>query len=79
MNDGLIVSTFNEGRLTVEDEDAYCIDINTEFRNSYKTRTDASIRISADQISDVALSEYVKQYTDNYSGIRNNRAWSANG
>ena len=64
MNDGSIGSTFNEGHLTVEGEDAYCIDINTDFRNGYKTRADASTRMSADQISDVALSiEYVKQYT----------------
>ena len=27
MNDGSIGSTFNEGHLTVEGEDAYCIDI----------------------------------------------------
>ena len=31
MNDGSIGSTFNEGHLTVEGEDAYCIDINTDF------------------------------------------------
>ena len=63
MNDGSIGSTFNEGHLTVEGEDAYCIDINTDFKNGYKTRADASSRMSADQISDVALSlEYVKQY-----------------
>ncbi len=55
MNDGSIGSTFNEGHLTVEGEDAYCIDINTDFRNGYKTRADASTRMSADQISDVAL------------------------
>ena len=62
MNDGSIGSTFNEGHLTVEGEDAYCIDINTDFKNGYKTRADASTRMSADQISDVALSiEYVKQ------------------
>ena len=54
MNDGSIGSTFNEGHLTVEGEDAYCIDINTDFRNGYKTRADASTRMSADQISDVA-------------------------
>ena len=61
MNDGSIGSTFNEGHLTVEGEDAYCIDINTDFKNGYKTRADASSRMSADQISDVALSiEYVK-------------------
>ncbi len=63
MNDGSIGSTFNEGMMKVEGETAYCIDINTDFKNGYKTRTDASSRMSADQISDVALSlEYVKQY-----------------
>ena len=56
MNDGSIGSTFNEGHLTVEGEDAYCIDINTDFKNGYKTRADASSRMSTDQISDVALS-----------------------
>ena len=76
MNDGSIGSTFNEGHLTVEGEDAYCIDINTDFKNGYKTRTDASSRMTADQISDVALSiEYVKQYTDSHSGISNNHAY----
>ena len=61
---------------TVEGEDAYCIDINTDFKNGYKTRADASTRMSADQISDVALSiEYVKQYTDSHSGISNNHAY----
>lgn len=29
MNDGSIGSTFNEGHMTVEGEDAYCVDINT--------------------------------------------------
>lgn len=76
MNDGSISSTFNEGHLTVEGEDAYCIDINTDFKNGYKTRADASTRMSADQISDVALSiEYVKQYTDSHSGISKNHAY----
>ena len=63
MNDGSISSTFNEGYMKVEGETAYCIDINTAFQNGYKTRADASTRMSADQIADVALSlEYVKQY-----------------
>ena len=76
MNDGSIGSTFNEGHLTVEGEDAYCIDINTDFKNGYKTRADASSRMSTDQISDVALSiEYVKQYTDRHSGISKNHAY----
>ena len=56
MNDGSISSTFNEGHMKVEGEDAYCIDINTDFQNGYKTRADASTRMSADQIADVALS-----------------------
>ena len=38
MNDGSIGSTFNEGYMKVEDETAYCIDINTDFKNGYKTR-----------------------------------------
>ena len=36
MNDGSIGSTFNEGHLTVEGEDAYCIDINTDFKSCKK-------------------------------------------
>ncbi len=70
MNDGSIGSTFNEGHMTVEGEDAFCVDINTNFRNGYKTRADASTRMSYDQISDVALSiEYVNQYVQSYSGL----------
>ncbi|HBE9334278.1 SrtB-anchored collagen-binding adhesin [Clostridioides difficile] len=70
MNDGSISSTFNDGHMKVEGEDAYCIDINTDFQNGYKTRADASSRMSADQIADVALSiEYVKQYAKNHSGL----------
>ncbi|MCU6761736.1 Predicted outer membrane protein [uncultured Roseburia sp.] len=76
MNDGSIGSTFNEGHLTVEGEDAYCIDINTDFKNGYKTRADASTRMSTDQIADVALSiEYVKQYTASHSGLSSNHAY----
>lgn len=55
MNDGSIGSTFNEGMMKVEGETAYCVDINTNFQNGYKTRADASTRMSADQIADVAL------------------------
>ncbi|OJT77614.1 collagen-binding protein, partial [Clostridioides difficile] len=70
MNRGSIGSTFNEGHMKVEGEDAYCIDINTDFKNGYKTRADASSRMSADQIADVALSiEYVKQYAKSHSGL----------
>ena len=50
MNDGSIGSTFNEGIMKVEGETAYCVDINTNFKNGYKTRADASTRMSADQI-----------------------------
>lgn len=37
MNDGSIGSTFNEGYMKVEGETAYCVDINTNFKNGYKT------------------------------------------
>ena len=75
-NNGSISETFNEGHMTVEGEDAYCIDINTGFKNGYKTRSDASTRMSAEQIEDVALSlEYVKQYTKNHSGISSQHAY----
>ena len=50
MNDGSIKSTFNEGHMKVEGETAYCVDINTSFKNGYKTRSDASTRMSSDQI-----------------------------
>ena len=70
MNDGSIGSTFNEGYMKVEGETAYCIDINTDFKNGYKTRADASSRMSANQISDVALSlEYVKQYGETHKEL----------
>ncbi|HAT4214938.1 VaFE repeat-containing surface-anchored protein [Clostridium perfringens] len=70
MNDGSIGSTFNEGFLRVEGEPAYCIDINTDFKNGYKTRTDASNRMNADQIADVALSiEYVNQYGESHKEL----------
>ena len=56
--------------MTVEGEDAFCVDINTNFRNGYKTRADTSTRMSYDQISDVALSiEYVNQYVQSHSGL----------
>ena len=70
MNDGSIKATFNEGYMKVEGETAYCIDINIAFQNGYKTRADASTRMSANQISDVALSiEYVKQYAEKHKEL----------
>ena len=76
MNDGSIKSTFNEGHMKVEGETAYCVDINTNFKNGYKTRSDASSRMSSDQIADVALSlEYVKQYTATHTGLNNNQKY----
>ncbi len=75
-NDGSISETFNEGHMTVDGEDAYCIDINTGFKNGYKTRADASTRMSDDQIADVALSiEYVKQYAKSHSGLSSKHAY----
>ena len=76
MNDGSIKSTFNEGHMKVEGETAYCVDINTNFKNGYKTRSEASTRMSSDQIADVALSlEYVKQYTATHTGLNNNQKY----
>ena len=75
-NNGSISETFNEGHMTVEGEDAYCIDINTGFKNGYKTRSDASTRMTAYQIEDVALSlEYVKQYTKSHTGLSSQHAY----
>lgn len=76
MNDGSISESFNEGHLVVEGNEAYCIDINTAFQPGYKTRVNASTRMNADQISDVALSiEYVKHYLSNHSGISNDHGY----
>ena len=43
--------------MKVEGGTAYCIDINTDFKNGYKTGVDASSRMSANQISDVTLGQ----------------------
>ncbi len=76
MNDGTIHSTFNEGHMKVEGETAYCVDINTGFKNGYKTRHDASSSMSAAQIEDVALSlEYVKQYRGSHSNLNANQGY----
>ena len=76
MNDGTIHSTFNEGHMRVEGETAYCVDINTGFKNGYKTRHDANASMSAAQIEDVALSlEYVKQYRGSHSNLNANQGY----
>lgn len=76
MNDGSIGSTFNESWFVVEGETAYCIDINTDFISGYKTRADASTRMSDDQISDVALSlEYVKQYAKTHNNLNDKQVY----
>ncbi len=76
MNDGSIGSTFNESWFVVEGETTYCIDINTDFISGYKTRADASTRMSDDQISDVALSlEYVKQYAKTHDNINDKQVY----
>ena len=76
MNDGTIHSTFNEGHMKVEGETAYCVDINTNFQNGYKTRHDACASMSAAQIEDVALSlEYVKQYTGSHTNLNANQRY----
>ena len=76
MNDETIHSTFNEGHMKVEGETAYCVDINTGFKNGYKIRHDASSSMSAAQIEDVALSlEYVKQYRGSHSNLNANQGY----
>ena len=76
MNDGSIGSTFHEGIMQVEGETAYCVDINTDFQSGYKVRLDASSRMSADQIADVALSlEYVKQYGASHTGLNHKQLY----
>ena len=76
MNDGTIHSTFNEGHMKVEGGTAYCVDINTGFKNGYKTRHDASTSMSAAQIEDAALSlEYVKQYRGSHSNLNANQGY----
>ena len=47
-NAGNIVSTFEEGVLNVDGEIAYCIDINTQFQSGYKTRYNATEKLSND-------------------------------
>lgn len=76
MNDGSIGSVFHEGIMQVEGETAYCVDINTAFQSGYKTRSDASTRMSDDQIADVALSlEYVKQYGASHTELNHKQVY----
>lgn len=66
-NNGNVVSTFEEGILNADGDIAYCIDINTQFQSGYKTRYNATEKLSNDQIADVALSlEYVRQYSKSH-------------
>ena len=67
-NGGSEVKSFEESIMTADGQIAYCVDINTDFQSGYKNRVDAKDRMSADQISDVALNlEYVKQYSKTHS------------
>lgn len=66
-NAGNTVSTFEEGLLNADGETAYCIDINIMFQSGYKTRYDATEKMTDEQIADVALSlEYVRQYSKSH-------------
>ncbi|MFR6692773.1 MAG: hypothetical protein ACLUS6_01570 [Dysosmobacter sp.] len=58
MNDGSIGSTFNEGHLTVEGEDAYCIDINTDFMIPTSLKNYALIVTKALNLSHLLKSWY---------------------
>lgn len=75
-NAGNIVSTFEEGVLSAGGEIAYCIDINTQFQSGYKTRYNATEKLSNDQIADVALSlEYVKQYANSHQKLTHKQVY----
>ena len=57
-------STFEESWMKADGETAYCIQLGETFQSGYKTRKDATERLSEAQITDVALNlEYVKEYT----------------
>lgn len=61
-------STFEEGWLKADGKTAYCIQLGEAFQSGYKTRKNATERLSEAQINDVALNlEYVKKHTKNYS------------
>ena len=67
-NGGSEVSSFEESIMNADGQISYCIDINTNFQSVYKNRSNATERMSDDQISDVALNlEYVKQYAEKHS------------
>ena len=75
-DDGTEDSNFLESIMTADGLTAYCIDINTDFQSGYKTRVDAGSKMSADQISDVALSlEYVKQYAASHTELNNKQVY----
>ncbi len=75
-NAGNIVSTFEEGVLNADGEIAYCIDINTQFQPGYKTRYNATEKLSNDQIADIALSlEYVKQYVQSHPELTHKQVY----
>ena len=57
-------SVFEEGWMKADGETAYCIQLGVAFQSGYKTRKDATERLSESQITDIALNlEYVKNYT----------------
>ena len=57
-------SVFEEGWMKADGETAYCIQLGVSFQSGYKTRKDATERLSESQITDIALNlEYVKNYT----------------
>ena len=61
-------STFEEGWLKADGKTAYCIQLGEAFQSGYKTRKNATERLSEAQINDVALNlEYVKKQRKNYS------------
>jgi len=75
-NGGSEVKSFEESIMTAGGQTAYCIDINADFQSGYKNRVDAKDRMSADQISDVALNlEYVKQYAKKHTSLTDKQVY----
>ncbi len=55
-------STFEESKMIADGETVYCIQLGAEFQSGYKTRKNATERLSEAQITNVALNlEYVKK------------------
>jgi len=75
-NNGKEVSSFEETWMKADGQTVYCIELTIGFRPGYKTRMDASSKMTDEQIAEVALSlEYVKQYAKSHAGLNSNQVY----